>query len=334
MERENLKSLVTKMPKETTVLVADDSFLSRQLIVRLLKKMGFQVVEAANGKEAWEYFQNSNKDISLVILDWVMPEMDGLEVCRLIRKVNVGCYVYIIFLSSVEKKEDIALCLESGADDYIIKPVHEKEFLARITVGLRILALERALQETNRRLKNLAITDELTGLLNRRALFAELKKNTCRFIREEKPFHIIMLDIDHFKKINDSYGHQAGDKVLQELAKRLENELRPYDLIGRYGGEEFLIAIGNISKQNAMKLAERIRKSIADQPFFITRDYSIPVTASLGIASLALPVHQVTDREFMKIIYDLIKRADKALYQAKQEGRNQIVFFDEPAKTK
>jgi diguanylate cyclase (GGDEF)-like protein len=328
MDRKKLESLIAQMARNTTVLVAEDSFLLRKLIIQILKKNGFSVIEAENGKKAWEHFQNQ-QNISLVILDWIMPEMDGLEVCRMIRNYNTERYVYIIFLSAVENKEEIAQCLESGADDYIIKPIHEKEFIARITVGLRILALEQLLQETNRRLQNLAITDELTGLLNRRALFAELKKDTSRFIREQKPFYIIMLDIDHFKKVNDNYGHQAGDKVLHELAKRLEKTLRPYDIIGRYGGEEFLIAVGNITKQNVIKLAERIRKSIADQPFFITKDQSIPVTASLGIGSLPLPVHQVTDKEFMKIIYDLIKRADKALYKAKQQGRNQVVFSAE-----
>ena len=330
MERKTLETLVAQLAKEVTVLIAEDSFVIRKILVRLLKKWGFQVIEAQDGKEAWEKFNKAHEKISIVILDWIMPEMDGLEVCRLIRQIDVGHYVYIIFLSAIEKKENIAKCLESGADDYIVKPIHEKEFLARITVGLRIVGLERALQEANRKLKKMATTDELTGLLNRRALFDELKRDAYRSLREKRPLHIIMLDIDHFKKVNDNYGHQVGDAVLQELARRLKAELRPYDIVGRYGGEEFLIAFINGELNDALTVAERLRFRVCQKPFVISEKISLPVTISLGVADFEPNINTDNEKEIMAHLNEAIRMADEALYEAKRLGRNRVVTYSEP----
>jgi two-component system chemotaxis response regulator CheY len=324
MKTKDIKKLVTELPQKITVLVAEDSLYIRKLIVRLLKQYGFtDVVEVENGKQAWEYFQKNKQRICLLILDWIMPEMDGLEVCRLIRNTNVEHYVYIIFLSVIKEKEEIARCLEAGADDYILKPIHAKEFYARITVGLRIIALEKMLQKTNRRLKKLATMDKLTDLFNRRALFRALEKDLYRAIREQKSFHNIMLDIDYFKKVNDTYGHQVGDAVLKELAQRLRNISRPYDVIGRYGGEEFLIGFINGDGKVAVEFAERLRESISQQPFIIG-NLRLPITISLGVASFQ-PAGKINKTKIHELLGELIKKTDDALYEAKRQGRNRVV---------
>ena len=321
MDYAKIQELIKEISKEVMILVAEDNNFIRKIVVRMLKKWNLKVVEAKDGKEAWEKFKENYENIGVVILDWVMPEMDGLEVCRLIRKTNVGHYVYVIFLSAVEEKEKIAQCLEVGADDYIIKPVHEKEFLARITAGLRIIALEKLLLEANEKLERLATIDELTGILNRRAPFEELKKSMYRALREGKELYIIMLDIDHFKRINDTYGHQVGDKVLQELAKRIKNQLRPYDVIGRYGGEEFLVVLLENNEKTSIGIAERMRLCISEKPFVI-ENLELNITISLGVTSFK-PTKEI---DIDMILIDLLKQVDAALYEAKNKGRNCVVY--------
>ncbi len=322
-----IEELIKKISKEIIILVAEDDNFIRRIIAKILKKWNLKVIEAKDGKEAWEKFKENYKNIGIVLLDWIMPEMDGLKVCQLIRKFDMEHYVYVIFLSSIEEKEKIAECLEVGADDYIIKPIHEKEFLARIKSALRIIALERELTEANQKLEKLATFDELTGALNRRALYEELKKNAYRALREGKNLYILMVDIDHFKKVNDTYGHQIGDEVLKEVVKRFKLLLRPYDIIGRYGGEEFLIAFINEKETNAVEVAERLRKIIAKTPFQISKDICLFITISLGVSVFKPTKVNPNEKEIISQLEEAIKLADKALYEAKNQGRNKVITY-------
>ena len=312
-----LDKKIQSLQKKTLVLIGEDNEFLRQLLVSILNKEGFKTIEAKNGKEAWEIYKKHSNDISIVILDWLMPEMDGLEVVKMIRKTQKAHYTYTIFISSIEDREKISECLEMGVDDYIIKPIHAKELLARIKVGLRIIALERLLYKTNKKLEKLTVTDELTNVLNRRGLFNELKKKAFFCHRYNKHFYIIMVDIDHFKKINDRYGHKIGDEVLKEVAQRLKNQIRDYDIIGRYGGEEFLIAVDNPI------VAKRLWQVIREKPFVIEGN-TISVTISIGVSIFEPPSKK---GEVEKTLTQAINTADKALYEAKLKGRDKIIYL-------
>jgi len=331
VDYQKLQKLIKEVSQNFKILVAEDNEFLRQMIVSILKRDGLKVVEAKNGKEAWEQFESNQDSIGVVVLDWMMPEMDGMEVCKRIRSRSSERYVYIIFLSAIEDKNDIAKCLEYGADDYIMKPLHHKEFLARVKVGLRIIALERLLIEANEKLERLATIDELTEVLNRRGLFEELKRLGHFVIRSKKRLYLLMIDIDHFKRVNDTYGHRVGDEVLKELARRIKSELRPYDVVGRYGGEEFLVAFVQETDCDARDVAERLRKKVADEPFFVFNQLSLPVTISVGAAAFD-PVTrrlgvEVRDEELNKALVESIEMADRALYQAKMQGRNRVVAY-------
>ena len=212
-----------------------------------------------------------------------------------------------------------------------MKPIHQKEFLARIRAGLRIIALEKLLIEANEKLERLATIDELTGILNRRGLFEELKKSAYLAIRSKKELYIVMVDIDHFKRINDTYGHQVGDLVLKELAQRLRSQLRPYDIIGRYGGEEFLVAFVNGEKKEAVEVAERLRLTVKNSLFQIDEELSITVTISLGIAMFNPKRYnwksKISEEALMQELSKVIEKADKALYEAKLKGRDRVEMY-------
>ena len=248
-------------------LVVDDDPVSRMILQRILSEQGYQVIAAKDGTEGWELFQKEAEEISLAILDWMMPGMDGIELCRRIRGTETPHYVFIIFLSSRGEKKDVVEGLDAGADDYLIKPFDRDELLSRIRVGLRIVGLEQALRKANERLQVLATTDGLTGVLNRRTLLERLGEELERAWRERKPLSLLMLDINRFKRINDTYGHPTGDKVLVEMAERLKSHLRPYDLVDRYGGEEFVVVISGADAEERVAIAERIREMISSDPF-------------------------------------------------------------------
>ena len=317
----NLESLFPNLKKEIKVLLAEDEPITRKLLHRHLVTQGYQVLEASNGKEAWEIFLREKEKIHLVLLDWMMPEMDGVELCKKIRDLDLEHYVYIIFLSVKQEKEDIVACLEAGADDYLTKPFHAQELLARIKVGCRIIALEKALREANYKLSKMAITDSLTGILNRNAIIDGLKKELSRAIREGKYIHLIMIDLDHFKKVNDTYGHLIGDKVLIKLVEKLKSYLRPYDLIGRYGGEEFLVVLLENNEKTSIGIAERMRLYISEKPFVI-ENLELNITISLGVTSFK-PTKEI---DIDVILIDLLKQVDAALYEAKNKGRNCVVY--------
>lgn len=294
------------------VLIADDDALSRKILEDCLSKWGYDIEMANNGHEAWGIMENNDRP-NMAVLDWMMPGMDGVEICRRLRRLTLPNYVYVILLTARSKREDVINGLESGADDYIIKPFNPEELKSRLKIGRRIIELEH-------RILRLASTDYLTGLLNRRAFLERLERELNRCEREFSNVGIIIIDIDHFKKVNDNYGHQVGDMVLQEFSSTLVKLCRVYDFIGRYGGEEFIVCLPGADKWNTYQIAERIRSTIENAEILLPdKKNSVSVTASFGIASVEPGQVKSADR--------LINEADEALYQAKDQGRNRIVMY-------
>jgi two-component system cell cycle response regulator len=294
------------------VLIADDDALSRKILEDCLSEWGYDIIMANNGNEAWDILENSDRP-NMAVLDWMMPGMDGVEICRRLRLLNLPNYVYVILLTARSKREDIINGLESGADDYIIKPFNREELKSRLKIGQRIIELEH-------RILRLASTDYLTGLMNRRAFLERLERELNRCEREVSNMGIIIMDIDHFKRVNDNFGHQVGDLVLQELSGILAKLCRVYDFIGRYGGEEFIVCLPGADKWNTYKIAERMRSTIENSKIILLdKESSISVTASFGISSLEPGQIKNADR--------LINEADEALYRAKDQGRNRVVMY-------
>jgi diguanylate cyclase (GGDEF)-like protein len=306
-------------------LVVEDDLSTRLLIKKIVENEGYEVLEAEDGHEAWSIFQKEKDNIYIALLDWMMPKMDGIELCRRIRKTPVTHYIYIMFLTSKRDVKDIVEGLETGGDDYMTKPFIREELVSRIRVGGRIAVLQRKLNEANRKLQVLAITDPLTGILNRREFLKRFQVEIYRISREKKFYSLIMLDIDHFKRVNDTLGHTAGDMVLIEIADRIKAKLRPYDLIGRYGGEEFLIGTPGANSEIGRNIAERIRSSICKKPFH-AGNKELDITASLGVTS-AIPAENKKD--IIHLLEDMIERADSALYRAKDAGRNRVMVYGE-----
>ncbi len=298
------------------VLVAEDDVVFRRILESMLKKWDFQVVTASDGNEAWELLQGENAP-SLVILDWMMPGLDGLEICRRLRKRIAETYIYIILLTSRDQQGDLIAGLDAGADDFIKKPFDPLELRGRLRSGKRILDLQMDLVSAREELRYQATHDPLTRLMNRAAILNALQIEAKRAIRQTTPLAVAIVDIDKFKSVNDTYGHAAGDSVLCEIAERMANSIRPYDYIGRYGGEEFLIVFPGCDEGNILQMAERLLKVISDQNIQI-RDTETRVTISLGVAT-----YRVAESEDME---SLIRRADIALYRAKADGRNQVVL--------
>ena len=305
------------------VLIAEDENVSRMVLAKALANHEYEVLQARDGREAWAIFQNEKEDIYIAVLDWQMPGMDGIELCQKIKAASLSHYVYVIFLTGKKDIENIIEGLETGADDYLTKPFDRRELLSRIKVGLRLIGFEKALREANQKLHALATTDGLTGISNRRAVFERLRGEIFRASRGNSPFCLIMLDIDYFKKVNDTYGHGAGDKVLVEIVNRMKSALRPYDVIGRYGGEEFVVGISKTDLKIIRIIAERLRTCICERPFQI-EGRKIDVSISLGVANF-MPSR---DNDINDLLETIIKAADIALYKAKEAGRNRMVFYD------
>jgi len=290
------------------ILVADDDTSSRLVLGATLKKLGHQVTAVADGRQAWEAWQRD--EYALFISDWMMPDLDGLELCRLIRAEPRQHYTYIILLTALGGRGRYLEGMGAGADDFITKPFDEEQLATRLHVAARILQLHE-------RLRAQAMHDGLTGLWNRTAVMDWLQQELARAEREGSRVGLILVDLDRFKLINDSHGHLAGDAVLQEAARRMRDSLRPYDKIGRYGGEEFLIVAPGDGPAQVQALAERIRDCIGANPL-PTGAGELGVTASLGVAVSALGRREAADT--------LIAAADAALYRAKRGGRNRVEF--------
>jgi diguanylate cyclase (GGDEF)-like protein len=298
------------------ILIAEDDPVTRRALEAALTKAGYQVLTACDGAGAWEILQGLEAP-RLAILDWMMPGMDGPQVCREVRKRNDRTYVYLILLTSRDRKQDVIEGLEAGADDYLTKPFDAFELKARLNVGRRILGLQGQLLEVCEELRRRASMDPLTGVYNRGAILELLEQEWARARREEIPLGILMADLDHFKHINDAHGHPAGDAVLREVTRRLRAVLRAYDAVGRYGGEEFLIIMPRCRAEHIVGLAERLRESIAAGPVCVGPN-SIPVTVSLGVS--------VSENGTGDSLQQLLQAADAALYRAKYEGRNRVVL--------
>ncbi len=229
------------------ILIADDSIVSRHLLEATLRKWGYDVMVACDGAEALELLQRQDAP-SLIILDWMMPGMTGVEVCRRIRQRDGEPYTYILLLTSKSQKEDLIEGMEAGADDYITKPFDQNELQVRLRAGTRLVDLQAQLLKAREDLREQATRDFLTRLWNRSSIITELGRELARAVREARPLGVVIVDLDHFKHVNDTYGHLAGDAVLREAARRMQNSIRQYDSIGRYGGEEFLILFPGCSE--------------------------------------------------------------------------------------
>jgi two-component system cell cycle response regulator len=296
------------------ILIAEDDAISRRLLDTILRKWGYEVVIAYNGGQAWAELQKEDAP-RLAILDWMMPEMDGVEVCGKVRERTDAPYVYILLLSAKSQREDLVKGMESGADDYITKPFDANELKVRLRAGRRILDLQTQLMSAQEALRDQAARDPLTGIWNRNALFDVFRRELARAERDGNQLSIVMLDIDHFKNLNDTHGHMAGDAVLREFTSRITASLRPYDAVGRYGGEEFLVVLPGCTVDSGMRHAERLRALITDLPFD-TSEGRHTVSCSLGVASTSATSPKDPD--------SLIRAADAALYRAKRNGRNRV----------
>jgi diguanylate cyclase (GGDEF)-like protein len=296
------------------VLIADDDRVSRRLLEASLTRWGYEVVVTCDGVEAWEVLQGADVP-PLAIVDWMMPGMDGVAVCRKVRQRGQEPYIYLLLLTTKGRKENLIEGLDAGADDYLTKPFDPHELQVRLRTGKRIVTLQAELIEARESLRIQATHDALTGVWNRRAIIEMLSSELARSIREGLPVAVVIADLDHFKRINDTYGHVAGDAALCETVGRVRALLRPYDAIGRYGGEEFLIVLPGCTSPDALRLAERLRIGISQEPVKLPEG-AIEITSSLGVAaSDAIPSPDVTA---------LIRAADTALYRAKAAGRNRV----------
>jgi len=295
------------------VLVADDSAVYRKLVEHALPSVLFSVLPAKSGLEAIELFHQHRPE--MVITDLVMPDITGIELCRRIRASSDGSYTYVIILTSVTETENVVKGLAAGADDYLTKPFHADELLARAQVGQRIISLQRQIEAKNRLLEELALTDALTGLPNRRAV----EEWSCRQISGAKrhgySLWVALADLDNFKHVNDAFGHEAGDGVLKKFAEILKSNTRLSNMCGRIGGEEFLIVLTHADANQARVVVDRIRQTLHEHVFAFG-DQCINVTASFGISG--------SSGKLVPDFSTLLNQADRALYSAKNLGRNRV----------
>ena len=307
------------MEKQFPILIVEDDTITGKLLEKKLSEEGYAVTIAENGIVALEKLSQTFSPI--VISDWMMPELDGLGLCRAIRKREWEGYVFIIILTANDSTEDIVSGLEAGADDYLTKPFHQAELIARINSGVRIVNLEQSLRAANEEIRYLSIKDHLTGCFNRSYLNERLPQELMRAKRYQRPLSLIICDIDHFKHINDNYGHLAGDEVLKEFAASIMSSVRDQvDWVVRYGGEEFLIILPETGAEGTKILAERLRKKIAKKTFNAGR-HTMSITASFG--STCLYPDSGSELYTQEVI---IKAADVLLYEAKEAGRNRVCF--------
>ena len=303
------------------VLVAEDDPLYRRALEHFLSRKGFTVQMAGDGLQALAD-ATATDAARLIVLDWMMPGLSGPEVCRRLRATPRDRYQYILLLTAKHTAADIVEGLEAGADDYLTKPFNVHEFFARMHVGQRMIQLQDRLLAAREALRFQATHDPLTGIWNRGALFELLHAEAERVQRKGTPLSLFLIDLDHFKGVNDELGHLAGDAILHEVAQRLNTTVRLYDIVGRYGGEEFIVAAAELNAERPHQFAERLRTSVSSSPIRIA-DAQVSVTVSIGVAS--------SDSFVDCSIEKLIQTADAALYEAKRNGRNRVEMAHQPA---
>jgi two-component system cell cycle response regulator len=295
-----------------SILLAEDSAIYRHLIEGHLKEWDFDFVCARDGKEAWKILMKRDAP-RLALLDWVLPEIDGIDLCRRLRdRSKDEPYTYTILLTSKTRQHEMLEAMDAGVDDFLAKPFDPLELKARLMVGQRIVELQQKLVSANNALHFAASHDFLTGAWNRSEILSFMQRELARARRDSTPVGIVLVDVDHFKKVNDEFGHETGDSVLKEVTKRLAASLREYDGIGRYGGEEFLLVIPGCDLPTTIRRANQIRELISSQPIPTLLG---PMTATV---SMGATMGESTNAEL------LLRHADTALYQAKNKGRNRV----------
>jgi diguanylate cyclase (GGDEF)-like protein len=297
------------------ILLAEDSVLIRKILETSLTNWGYEVVPAEDGAQAWEILGREDAP-RIALLDWMMPGLDGLEICRRVRAAGREPYTFIILLTGKDQQQDIVRGLAAGADDYLKKPFDPGELEARIRTGRRMVDLQMELIAAREALRDQATKDPLTGLPNRRTLVEALDRELERSRRVGAACAVVFVDLDHFKRVNDTHGHAAGDAVLRAAASALRATLRPYDAVGRFGGEEFVIVLPGCDAAGAPAAAERLRASIAGTAVPVG-ETTLRVTCSLGVAVGGAGAE--CDRDA------LLAAADAALYDAKKSGRDRVV---------
>jgi two-component system cell cycle response regulator len=297
------------------ILVVEDSAVYRKLIGDHLQRWDFDVTFATTGAEAWEVLQRPDSP-KLVLLDWVLPDIDGIALCQRIRQLDSSRpYVYVILLTRRNGQANILSAMRAGADDYLVKPSDALELRAHLMVGKRILELQEKLIAARELMRIAATQDFLTGLMNRGTVLDALNRELERARRDRKPVSIILADIDHFKDVNDSLGHLFGDEALKDISHRLRAELRFYDSIGRYGGEEFLLILPGCNVRTTLVRGNQLCKCVANRPV-VSSGVERVITLSMGIAVC----EDAKDHD----VEALLAQADLGLYAAKQKGRNRV----------
>ncbi len=304
------------------ILVVDDNRDNVEIIATRLRFRGYEVDEASHGAEALG--QVAEKPPDLILLDVMLPDIDGYEISRRIKGDDDLPYIPIILVTARDSTQDKITGLDAGADDYLTKPINFPELEARVRSMLRIKRLQDELEEKNRALERLSISDGLTGLFNHRHIHGLLHEEFERVNRTGDSLTVAMFDLDRFKAVNDTYGHQAGDRVLQEFASILRENAREIDRLGRYGGEEFMVMLPETGVEDGAVFVERVRRDVARRPFDVGRDQPLRLTVSAGLATYPNGVD--TPEE-------LVRRADEALYAAKAAGRDRVVRYDQIEET-
>jgi diguanylate cyclase (GGDEF)-like protein len=297
------------------ILIADDSQTSRRLLKVHLMTKGHEVVEAEDGLAAWEAWRRER--FRMVITDWMMPNLAGPDLIQRIRSEPQQGYTYTIIVTALDEKSHVVEGLEAGADDYLSTPFHSEELMARVAIGERILQLEDHLREARQQMEFLAMHDNLTGLLNRRAIQEHAEAELKRAARASSLVSVLLIDLDHFKSVNDCYGHAVGDQALRMFAEILLECIRSYDQAGRWGGEEFLCVLPGTTLNDARVVAERVRVAVADATLPLPEGSDLKMTVSIGVAG-------ASGASGMIVLDKLIQAADSAMYRAKDEGRNRI----------
>lgn len=296
------------------VLVASPDPLARRALSALLHEWGYDVVAAASDEEAWLALNDADPPC-LAVLECSLAGVDAPALCTRLRDRDNAPYVYVILISPSAGDADARMGLESGADDWIPRPLNHDLLRLRLRAAEHIITLQQDFRESRQALEYKSTHDALTGAWNRAEVLGILEREIARSLREGWPVSVIMIDVDHFKSVNDTYGHLAGDTALREITTRIMTSLRPYDIIGRYGGEEFVLVLGGCSPRNAVLLAERLREVVAAQPIAVS-DQEVTATISMGVATWNNNEHGD--------IQALLRAADTALYQAKKNGRNRV----------